>query len=322
MTRLVFVLLCALGCLCVSASPLFAVEGGDTKIGMYLTDLHHFDFENDTFSADIWLWFIYPNDKESSPMDTYEVINGVYVENSLDFTDVRDAQFWSTRKIKGTYRFNWNLKNYPWDKHTLKIILEEADLETSDLYYIVDSANVGVAPDLAIEGWTISRCFLETLPYTYKTSFGDPDSAGGSSYSRAVLNIEIKRDSMSSFVKLHAVIFIAFVISLCALRIKPKSGDYFAARCGMIVAMVYATVLNLQFVDQNMGSPSSLTLTDLIHFTTLGIMMLFFVLSIASYVAMEKGACKVSEKIDIVAIVCGIPVYTAVLLALNYFYSV
>jgi len=303
-------------------SPAGELRATEVKSGGYIISLYDFDYSKNSYSADLWLWFVIDDsNSEITPIDTYEIVNSNFLTNLLDFRDITPNGIWQTRKVRGVFQEQWDLSNYPFDSHTLEIVVEEADLEVDEFRYSPDQVNSKISETLELPGWEIMGFEIRTEQYDYDTNFGNPSSDinTGSSYSRLILSIAIKRDAVSEFIKLHTVVFIAMLISTLSLMIAPTSGDYLAGRSGMIVAMIYAIVLNLQFVNQLIYSSSTLTLTDKLHFITLFFLLAYFLVTIMSYIFQKRGKPEHSRWIDLVALKTSLIVYPLIIFSIVNF---
>ena len=54
-----------------------------------------------------------------------EFINADRVTSRLESSTQRGELVWRQRKIRGTFRHNWDLRNFPFDRQTLTIAIEE-----------------------------------------------------------------------------------------------------------------------------------------------------------------------------------------------------
>jgi hypothetical protein len=50
-------------------------------------------------------------------------------------------------------RHDWDLSNFPFDRHVLDIVLEEGAADTTKLLYSADTTNSGYNKDIRLEGW-------------------------------------------------------------------------------------------------------------------------------------------------------------------------
>src|SRR4051794_15702812 len=81
------------------------------RVGLYITDLHSFDLQHGTFGATFWIWSVGP--AASRALQTMEFVNANQVAVTLESTVPRGAMAWSQRKVTGTFREQWNLRNFP-----------------------------------------------------------------------------------------------------------------------------------------------------------------------------------------------------------------
>jgi hypothetical protein len=91
------------------------------RVGLYLRALHAFDPGADTFGADLWLWSVCPSVGQQ-PLQTMEFVTA---EDTAVLLDVPGNPFWANRNVDGTFRHEWDERNFPFDRHTLMIDLEE-----------------------------------------------------------------------------------------------------------------------------------------------------------------------------------------------------
>jgi hypothetical protein len=272
------------------APPALAQSGttpATCRIGAYLTALHAFDPETDTFDADMWLWSVCPADGHR-PLETMEFVNADQVEVLLD---VRDSPIWATRKVQGTFRHDWDERNFPFDRHTLRIALEEGDEDVRRFVYEPDTANSRVDPTMQLPGWTMTDFALLGSTRFYDTTFGDPDlPAGGSSeYSRLTVAIGLMRSDLSGFFKLTAVVYAAFVFSLISYIMHLETTTAISPQVGLLAGALFAAAVNLVTASGALGSVSGLTLVDKIHVLVLVYILGAAVVAVLSRVLVERG---------------------------------
>jgi hypothetical protein len=131
------------------------------RVGLYLRALHSFDPAADTFGADMWLWSVCPT-ADHQPLQTMEFVNSDDVAVLLDVVD--DSR-WTQRNVDGTFRYDWDERNFPFDRHTLLIELEEGDEDVRGFVYDPDTANSGIAPKLQLPGgWRMTGSTWSPAP--------------------------------------------------------------------------------------------------------------------------------------------------------------
>ena len=275
---------------CLSAPVALAqseTEPTTCRVGAYVTSLHDFNPEADTFDADLWLWGICPT-ADRRPLETMEFVNADDVEGLLD---VVDSPTWASRKVQGTFRHDWDERNFPFDRQTLMIALEEGDEDVHQFVYQPDMANSRIDPTTQFPGWRMTGFTLAGSTTTYATTFGDPDlPAGGiSEYSRLTFTIDLARDDLSGFFKLTAVVYAAFVFSLISYLMHLETTTAISPQVGLLAGALFATAVNLVTASSVLGTASGLTLVDKIHVVVLVYILVAGVVAIVSRVLVERG---------------------------------
>lgn len=257
---------------CAAAEPASkaAPQPGPAKVrsGAYLTSLYDLNANNNTFTADLWLWFLHDKNRELKPLKTLEPVNARDFKTSLDTTQEQGAERYHTEKVRGIFNHNWDVKNFPFDRHELKIRLEEGIADITEFVFTADTANTAFDPAIRIDGWHIDRVAVTADQHTYNSSFGLSESAK-STYAASVISIFIERDAMGLFWKLLAAVYIAFLVSIVSFFMDPSKDGIFNGRVGLLVGMIFAVVINSQRVAATLGQSSSFTLADKIHVLTL-----------------------------------------------------
>ena len=150
-------LLAVLGYLGVSILSVQAQETTGAEkcsIGVYIMSLYNLNFNAHTFDADMWLWSNCPTEQRQ-PLKTMEFLNASNVVGSLDATMLRNNGYWSERKVIGTFRHNWDVRSFPFDRHTVEIIAEAGLYDTHYLVYEAGAHPVRPSHTNALTGpWT------------------------------------------------------------------------------------------------------------------------------------------------------------------------
>jgi len=274
------------------------------KMGIYLASLNQFDFANKTFDADFWLWSICPN-KELNPIQSVEVINAksIFKKNDIvlektdpfDLFPNTDKVYWSQAKFNVKMLYNWDLTNYPFDRHVLTIPLEDTIYDSSNFVYTPDLKNSGYKEDLKIVGWKIAKFEVSTLESQYKTNFGDPEiQSGDLKASQLLLKIYIERRNILSFLKLTAGVYIA--AALCFLSFFFNAKEEIGSRINLLVGGLFSTLINMQVADSSLGTTlgisAQLSLVDKIHITTIFYIAFVTLISLYCHLIYDEGFAK------------------------------
>jgi hypothetical protein len=175
---------------------------------------------------------------------------------------------WSQKKIRGTFKHEWDVKNFPFDKHILEIPIEESSLLSSDFVYTPDTINSSFKENIKIDGWRIKKFSISEQPEKYETTFGDPGiKTGVSSYTRLIIKILVERDSVLSFLKIITGVYAAFGTMLLAFFMDPA--ENFGDRSALLVGSLFAVLVSMQSIEGTIGKSEALTMVDAIHITAL-----------------------------------------------------
>lgn len=293
------------------------------NVGVYLMSVDSFDYNRNTFSATFWVWFVYDLEYKNiiNPHETCEIINFTDKKDVSSFKEISGGKVWSGRKIRGTFRYSWDLSKYPVDKQFLQLRIDESDRESSEIRYKVDLENSGfMQNEVHIPGWKINRFDIKQKDIEHTSTYGDPTSKSknGSIYSAIIVTLELKRESLSTFFKLHTVLFVAFILSwLSTLLDFSKTPPFLAARVATLVSMIYAIVLNIQYVDNIMGTVPTITLPDKFQFATLLMISFFFLQLVVTYKLQTKNKDEISNLIDKYVFILSPFVYVILLLLIS-----
>ncbi len=257
-------------------------EPKQVKIGAYVMSLYDLNANNNTFAADFWLWAVHDKRYDIKPLKTMEPDNARSFATSLDTTEEHDPVRYHAQKVRGVFSYNWNVENFPFDRHELKISLGEGQDEVSALTYTADGANTGIEPSVEVEGWKIDAVKIQTGTHSFSSTFGEPGSAPNSTYAQAVVSIFVSRRAMGLFFKLHSAVYIAFLIGMISFFLDTSKDGLFGGRISLLVGMIFATVLNTQRIATALGQTDAFTLPDKIHVLTLAALLCALIGSLVS----------------------------------------
>lgn len=258
------------------------------QVGIYLRSLHSFDPGADTFGGDLWLWSVCPS-ADDEPLHTMEFVNA---DDAAILLDVPGNPFWANRNVDGTFRYDWDERDFPFDRHTLTIELEEGVDDVRKFIYEPDLANSGIDPTLELPGgWQITGWSLTGSSSSYNTTFGDPElPAGGTSeYSRLTLAIDLARNDLSGFFKLTAVVYAAFIFSLVTYLMQMDTTSGIGPRVSLLAIALFSAAVNLINASNALGTSSGLTLVDWIHIIVLIYILIAAAVTVMSRLLLDRG---------------------------------
>jgi hypothetical protein len=235
-------------------------------VGLWVTDLYDLDATNRSFTARFWIWSVTPVGSKIKPIESLSLLHSRQVAISdVDTVQVAGKE-WAEELIVTVVRHQWDTRSFPFDRHTLEIVIEDSDYDDSTLQYVADQQQSGVASDSLPPSWRVTGFRLMTRNNTYPTTFGDPLlTTPRSQWSRVVVQIDVQRDAVGIFVKLLLGAYVAFLLSMLSFRIKTDQPTLFSARLALLVGSLFATVVNLRSAESVIGRSDHFTLVDKIH---------------------------------------------------------
>lgn len=274
------------------------------RVGVYVTGLRGFDFNNQSFTVDFEVWSICPS-PELKPLETLKLVGAIEWEtNNITTLEVpnksnsfspRSTLYWSQGEIKATLYYRWNLKNYPFDRQQLTINIQESIQDARVFIYTPDFAQSGYQKSLPIPGWKIENFSIQEQTVEYDTTFGNPGlNDGTGQYSQLVISLDLERVNLVSFLKLTAGVYAAVALSAMSLLLNQDYSD----RLGILVGTLFAAVVNLQVADAALGQTDSFTLTDFIHVMAIVYIFAAACISLYSRKLTESGQSQAALHLD------------------------
>ncbi len=278
-------------------------------VGVDLLSLHAFNLDENTFDAEFWIWSVCP-ENTTKPLTTLEFVNANASSVSLQGATTVDGKYWDYARVEGTFRYYWDLTEFPFDDHTLEIQIENSAYDATDFVFVPDTAGSAYEPDLPIEGWRVTNFGVGTAPKSYHTTYGDPSNPVGSSdYSRFTVDITMERANYDSFFKLTFVVYMAFLLSLVSYFVNLQNPALLTARLSVISAALFAVAVNLRTATTALSSEDGVTLVGKIHVAALVAILVDAIAALVTQMLVERGhpeaQVKRFDRIVMVLVVVG-----------------
>jgi hypothetical protein len=265
------------------------------RIGAYVKSLRSFDYTDGTFGATFWLWADCPT-RAIEPLDSVEFVNanGTPDESLAQKPQHLRGVWWSQVLVDGTFRYEWDLANYPFDRHTLPIVLEDGEADITKLVYVPDHSSK--VETLEANGWKLDGFDVESHRHRYATSFGDPSLGprSASTYSQLRIATALTRESIGGAVLLVMPVYLAFVLGLTIFLV---AIDEILDRVGLLAGAVFVVVINLLDVTDHLGL-GGLSLVGGIHVLALLSFLLFAAAAVVALHLYRAGKTAAARQID------------------------
>jgi hypothetical protein len=244
------------------------------RIGLNIEELYDLNLAGDTFGAVLWLWSLCPA-AQPAPLETIALPTA----NSLDLGELRgrpvgNGGYYQYRRIQGTFRHDWDMSHYPFDRQRLVIPIDEIDLGSSVVLFEPDIESSFLSPSIrtGYEEWDISDLSLEASVSREPSTYGLPASEADG-YARLEAAVVLERTQILTFFKLTGGVFAAALIALMALFLDPRDKGFFSSRLGVLAGGLFGVLLSMRTADAYIGDASRPTLMGKIHLVALGLII-------------------------------------------------
>jgi len=264
-------------------------------LGIWISSIGKFNFPDNTFRSTFWIWAPLPKGREK-------------LLTQLDFVNAESHSFLNAstlqenggavtyQKVAGTFRNEWNLKNYPFDRHKLSICIDACET-MEQLRLTANSEASGFDPEInargndeidGVNGWKITGFRILS---SHKNYSGSPDKNlnTAASCSSVVAEIEIHRCSYAVFWKMTAAAFAAMILVIITYFLPIEGPENMSPYFATFVGAVFAIVINLKSANSELGTSSGMTLIDKIHLEALAYVMLAAVVTLAGRLRIASG---------------------------------
>ncbi len=282
----------------ISFSLISIGQKDSCKVGLYVNSIYDFKIDEKSYMIDFWMWMNFKNDKLEFK-DNQDIVNSKLSEITHFNRQKINGENWIAQKCKAEIMHHWDVSNFPFDRQKLKVIIEDAENDTTDLIYVADKLNSKLDPKFVSEEWNIESFEVKEQIRTYATTYGNPQLSGTSSYPQIVAEIVIKRNhSWLLLLKLLTGAYVAFLISGLVFFVSSENQD---SRFGLCVGGLFAAIGNKYIAESVVPSTNANSLLDNAHNVTFGYILLISIICIISLRLFESEDPKkkaLSLKID------------------------
>jgi hypothetical protein len=261
------------------------------RIGINVEDLYDLDMALDTFGAILWVWSICPS-ADLAPLGAiaFPTASASISLSPIETVDLASGGQYASRRVQGTFRYNWDMTQYPFDRQHVVIPMDEVHYGADRLIFRPDDAQSFVSPDLRdrLDEWTVSELELAASVSEEASTYGLPD-ADGARYARLEVAIDLQRDHLLTFLKLTSGVFAGVFIAFLSFFHDANDRSGFGGKLGLLVGVLFAVLLNMRAADTTIGDTAHLTLVTRIHLITLGFIVVLALVALRDRRRVERG---------------------------------
>ena len=240
----------------------------ECKIGVYVLEIYDIQTNQNSFVADFWIWSVCPN-KEIDAVRNADYINSLDSPESDPQTYQSTAGFYSSQRIHIPFHHNWDIRYFPFDSPKLQIHVEDSINDLDHLVYKADVENSGIGQVGYLGDWSVVDFSVGSSSTYYPTTYGDPGLTEGRTYSRFTINVQLKRNGFSLFLRMVSGVFASIIIALMAFFLDSRYETLHNGQFGLLVGALFGILVNQRSTDSTLGNLTTITLVDYIHLISL-----------------------------------------------------
>ena len=199
------------------------------RIGVNIEDLYDLDMAGDTFGAILWVWSVCPS-AELTPLETiaFPTASADLGLGQVKTEDVSSGVYYAYRRVQGTFRYNWDMDHYPFDRHRVVIPIDETHYGATRLVFEPDVRESFLTPDIRdrLDEWRVSDLTLEASISEEASTYGIPN-AQGARYARLEAAVTLERAQILTFLKLTSGVFAGVFIAFLSFFYDPNDQGAF-----------------------------------------------------------------------------------------------
>jgi hypothetical protein len=289
--RLAAALALAAGAL-LALAGLAAAEPRDIRVGAFVTELGAIDQEAGTFRIGFWAWFVDPAGTFDPVQDMY-VIARDYTISEVQTGPAPEGGVYTTAFIEAEVDQSFDLDHFPFDRQRLGLRLEAAE-QTDAMRFVPDAEPPQVADYLQLLGWRIEGVTLIPAEHGYSVRYG-LGGDGDQNFSQITLAVDVERHR--STVIFDDFIGFTFAFLITALTFVVPCSEL-GLRVGMTTGSLFAAVVNLNRLLDEVGFRTEFGLVDRLAFLIFGAILTSLVISISTHKIAKRRSVEEANRLD------------------------
>lgn len=259
------------------------------KIGFFPVAIYDLDQASNTFYADAYVWLRWTGDID--PSSTIEFTNmveewGKLLEPLMEKPkELPDGSQYQQFRLEGRFVQPFSLADYPLDRHSLSIRVEDTSNGAKQLAFVIDQESSGVDQKLEIPGWKLQGWRGETLEHAYGSNFGEVDQP--SNYSVADFEMVIERPLSFFLWKQMLPLAIVVMAALVGLLINPRSLD---ARLALPMGALLSAIFLQKGYSDTLPDLGYLVFMDKIYLLAYPLILIVLIRSIVAFTTAQDAS--------------------------------
>jgi hypothetical protein len=208
----------------------------DMGVGVYVNSIDNMDLLKGTYTIDFYLHFEWTDDNITSP--DFELMNGHPSAESSSVTKIFQSTSGPVKeewyRVRADFTTIPVTRNYPFESGEIKIKIEDAVSNSSQLTYVPIVPESGIDPAFSLPGWIIG---------TPVSSVSDHLYPWGETYSTLIFTIPVSKNPMDSVMQTIVPPLIFCFIAGLSFFIKVEHNELVHLRYVLTTSMFISAVM-------------------------------------------------------------------------------
>ncbi len=175
------------------------VGGNTVEVGLFGTNVYELSLPDNTFYFSGYVWLRWSN-PDLDPTSGLEFVNAVETWGLMltplteEPEQLANGDLAITMSVQGRFYESFGLSEYPLDKQSLSIMLEDTTNTIDKIQYRADSENSGLDPNFKVQGFEVTGLSSQNYAHKYGTDFGYTGTDATQTYSTLEFQIQVERN--------------------------------------------------------------------------------------------------------------------------------
>jgi len=231
-------------------------------VGIDINEVRDLDVTTESFLADFFLWFLAPED-DPALTDVFfpnATKPRLKLEKPLEEWTDPDGTTYRMYRVQRTFTQPLDFHDYPWDRHTLRIVVQNVTLQADDVVYVPSPAIIAQPQDVRlrsgsdlaqpfnnVSNWDATQVYFVSEATTGRSvqSAEGHDADAFVQFSKFVTEITMQRDVRGFLLKNLLPLGLLALVTYLSLFFAP---DQAGARVGFAVTSILTASVLLESV--------------------------------------------------------------------------
>lgn len=243
------------------------VGGNTVEVGLFGTNVYELSLPDNTFYFSGYVWMRWSN-PDLDPTSGLEFVNAVETWGLMltplteEPEQLANGDFVITMSVQGRFYESFGLTEYPLDKQSLSIMLEDTTNTIDKIQYRADADNSGLDPNFKVQGFEVLGLTAQNYAHNYGTDFGYTGTDAAQTYSTLEFQIQVERNPNLFLWKLLLPLLLVLITNWLTLLINPSHVE---VRTAMPATALLTTVFLQQSALESISQTSVLVLMDKVY---------------------------------------------------------